>query len=177
MLRDHEGAHIVGRKMTKQKRALVLLALIIWAFVTACVEFSRTHYANGFSASLFVFAFVVWLIMTQVRSHCGVLNANGRTYCRNQIRGLFFGCHQHTWQRPLSYLGIGNRPAPPRASRPSRSQAVYAAAASASIPQHTADERERRRNGILFYVTICSLMVASMSTFTDVFGFIKDVTK
>jgi hypothetical protein len=166
----------VGRKMTKQKRALILLILIICAFVTACVEFSKTHYANGLSASLFVLAFVLWLVMTQVRSHCGVLNADGRTYCRNRITGLFFGCHRHTWQRPLSYLGIGNRPASPSTPTGPTSRAPAAAAASTAIPQLTSDQRERRRNGILFYVTICSLVVASMSTFTDVYGFIKDIT-
>jgi hypothetical protein len=40
----------------------------------------------------------------------------------------------------------------------------------------TPDERERRRNGILFYVAIGSLTMGTLSTFTDVFGFFKAIT-
>lgn len=40
----------------------------------------------------------------------------------------------------------------------------------------THEERERRRSTVLFYVALASLTTGSVSTFTDLFGFVKDIT-
>ena len=52
-------------------------------------------------------------------------------------------------------------------------KSAAAPAAAAPIPSSTAEERERRRSGIVFYITIGSLITGSLSTFTDLFGFFK----
>jgi hypothetical protein len=174
-----EGHAIMAaaKKSTARERALILLALVGLTFYYACTELAQTHWRTGFGALLLTFGFVVWLVMTQVRSHCGVLNADGKRYCRNPIKGLFFGCHLHTWQRPLSFIKLGARPeGAPRVSKPSPNPLPHAAVPSAPIPTSSADERERRRMGILFYVTIGSLVTGSLSTFTDLFGFFKQIT-
>jgi hypothetical protein len=41
-----------SRKWTRQTRVLTLLGAVIYVLVAACVEFSKTHYANGFSLLL-----------------------------------------------------------------------------------------------------------------------------
>lgn len=161
-----------SKKSTSRERALILLGLLFITFYYACTELAQTHWRSGFGALLLVFAFVVWIVMTKVRSHCGVLRSDGRGYCRNRIKGLLFGCHLHTWDRPLALLGFRSKAAAP-ARGPRPQAAKPAGAAAAPIPASTAEERERRRNGILFYVTIGSLITGSLSTFTDLFGFFK----
>jgi hypothetical protein len=175
MTSDRGGIRDVGRpqKWTRQKRALALLGAVIYVLVAACVEFSKAHYANGFSLLLIVLGFFIWLVMTQVETDCGALRANRKAYCTKRIRGLLFGCKDHTWQRPLSFIGIGNRPIEPR-QVPTRSQPT-GAAASVAIPALIPGEREHRRAAITFWVAIGSLTAGILSSFTDVFNFVKDL--
>ena len=164
-----------SRKLTRQKRALILLIGVVAAFVLACSELARTHYANASSLFLIVFGFVIWLVMTQVETRCGALRANRKAYCNQPIRGLFFGCSDHTWQRPLAFFGIGNRPMAPRQAPRVPQPSSQPAAASSGIPALMPGEREHRRGAILFWVAIGSLVVGSLSSFTDVFNFVKEL--
>ncbi|MEO3922903.1 hypothetical protein ABGB07_03330 [Micromonosporaceae bacterium B7E4] len=164
-----------SRKWTKQKRALALLAGVVGAFVLACNELVLTHYANATSFFLIVIGFVIWLVMTQVETRCGALRAGRRAYCNQPIRGLFFGCSDHTWQRPLAFFGIGNKRLTPRPAPRAPQPSTQVGAASAAIPALIPGEREHRRSATLFWVAIGSLVVGSLSSFTDVFGFVKDL--
>lgn len=167
------------RKQTTHKRAAFLSFVGLLAGCYAYSELSRTHWRSGLGAVLLALGCVLCLLAFVVKGRCGVLNATGKTYCRNRIYGLVFGCHQHTFERPRSLLGVGATrkvpPSPrpyPRAPQPPR----YATAGSVPIPIFAPDERERRRSTTLFYVAIASLTMGSLSTFTDLFGFIKGVT-
>jgi hypothetical protein len=168
-----------SRRKAAQKRAAFLTFVGVLAAFYAYSELSQTHWRSGLGAALLAFGCVLCLLAFVVKGRCGVLNANGRTYCRNPIYGLVFGCHLHRFERPRSLLGTGTRrqaPPPPRAYTRGQQPPRYAAAGSAPIPVLTSDERERRRSTILFYITIASLTTGSLSTFTDLFGFIKEIT-
>jgi hypothetical protein len=167
------------KRQIARKRAAFLFFVGVLAGCYAYSELSQKHWRSGLGAVLLAFGCVLCLLAFVVKGHCGVLNADGRTYCRNRIYGLVLGCHLHTFERPLSLLGIGTRRKalpPPRAYTTAQLPSRYAAAGSAPIPVLTPDERERRRSTILFYVAIASLTTGSLSTFTDLFGFVKGIT-
>lgn len=158
---------------TKQKRALGLLIVVIVVLVSAFLELKETHYTNAVGLFMIVFGFLVWLVTTQVEGYCGALKKDRKGYCTKRIRGLLFGCHLHVWQRPLGLLHIGNRPIYPHAPPVA---AGHSAAASAALPPPLPGEREHRRGAIVFWVSISSLIVGSLSTFTDLWGWVADIT-
>jgi hypothetical protein len=166
------------RRKTARKRAAFLTLVGVLAGCYAYSELSQTHWRSGLGAALLAFGCLLCLLAFVVKGRCGVLNANGKTYCRNPIYGLVFGCHIHTFERPRSLLGISTRrqaPPPSRANTRAQQPPRFAAS-SAPIPVLTSDDRERRRSTTLFYVAIASLTTGSLSTFTDLFGFIKEIT-
>jgi hypothetical protein len=178
-MRSRRVAVAKTRRKTAQKRAALLSVVGVLAGCYAYSELSQTHWRSGLGAALLAFGCVLCLLAFVVKGRCGVLNAHGRTYCRNPIYGLVFGCYIHTFERPRSLLGLGIRrqaPPPPRAYRRAQQSTRYAVAGSTPIPVLTSDERERRRSTILFYIAIASLTTGSLSTFTDLFGFIKEIT-
>jgi len=169
------------RRRTARRRAALLFVIGLFAGCYAYSELSRLHWRSGLGAVLLTFGCVLCLFAFVVQGHCRAPNADSRTYCRNRIYGLVFGCHLHTFERPLFLLGKGRRrPVPP--ARPPRNYsrgqqpAQYAASGSVPIPVSTPDERERRRSTVLFYVALASLTTGSLSTFTDLFGFVKAIT-
>lgn len=170
-----------SRKQIARKRASALSLVGLFAGIYAYSELAQTHWRSGFGAALLTLGCILCLLAFVARGRCEAPNADGRSFCQNRIYGLVFGCHLHTFERPLYMVGKGrkrtaNPPLPPFGRSRMRQPKHYAASESVAIPVSTLDERERRRSSILFYVALVSLTTGSLSTFTDIFGFIKDVT-
>ncbi|WP_229076073.1 hypothetical protein [Actinoplanes sp. DH11] len=162
----------MSRKTTARNRAFGLLGLVIVVLIYAGTELAQTHYRSGFGALLLVVGFVLWLVMTKVRSECGVLRQDYKGYCTRPITGLFFGCHQHTWQRPLALIGFGQKARSAR-SAPQEPAPPFAAPVAPVTEPPTDEIHEGKRNRILFYAAVISTTMGTLSAFTDVLGLFK----
>jgi hypothetical protein len=147
---------------------MVLFVVLLFG-LHAFNELRQTHWRSGLGAVCAILAFMLWLIMTKVPSHCGVKNKTKPGNCQNEIDGLFFGCgkaRNHTWQRPLALIGLGRKP---------RRALGYAPAgpiesAPALVPPGEAIQ-ETSKHRALFYATMIATTCAVASGLTDVLTF------
>ena len=158
-----------SRKATARDRAFMVLVVVFILGFYAVNELRQTHWRSGLCALCAILAFVLWLIMTKVPSHCGVKNKTKLGNCQNQIDGLFFGCgkaRNHTWQRPLAFVGLGRKARPTRGYAP----AGQVETAPALVPPSEAIE-ETPKHRALFYATMIATTCALASGLTDVLTF------
>ncbi|WP_127501946.1 hypothetical protein [Actinoplanes solisilvae] len=116
-----------------------------------------------------ILAVVLWLVMTKIPSHCGVLLKTKPGNCPNDIEGLFFGCGQarhHLWLRPLGFIGLGRKPRP----RPVRAGQPSAADAGPASPALEEAVEESGRNRAIFYATLISTCAGLTSASVDLIG-------
>jgi hypothetical protein len=159
-----------SRKASARDRAFMLVGIVVLIGWYAVDEFRQTHWRSGLGALCTILAFVLWLVMTKVPSHCGVQNKTKPGNCRNPIDGLFFGCGQaknHTWQRPLAFVGLGRKRKP---TQPRYAPARQVVATPAIVaPSEAIQESPGHR--VLFYATLISTTFAVASGVTDVLTF------
>jgi 4-amino-4-deoxy-L-arabinose transferase-like glycosyltransferase len=154
-----------SRKSTARNRAFMVLIGVFVVGWYAVDELRKTHWRSGLGALCLILAFILWLIMTKIRSNCGVLN-NDWSNCRNQITGLFFGCHKHIWQRPLAFVGLDRKPLPARGR--ARAQ-TRPGSEPAPAPAGEA-VRESSSHRIIFYATMLSTCAGLTSATVDLIG-------
>lgn len=158
-----------SRKATARDRAFMVLLVVLLFGLHAFNELRQTHWRSGIGALFAILAFVLWLIMTKVPSHCGVKNKTKPGNCSNEIDGLFFGCGKaknHTWQRPLAFVGLGRK----QRSLTGYTLAGQSDTAPAIVPPGEAVQ-ETSKHRALFYATMIATTCAVASGLTDVLTF------
>jgi hypothetical protein len=147
--------------MARRRRLPWMLvgSVMVVAGVYACVEgaWSSGLLAMGIGL-LIIGAHLAWAVQTT----CQMENRDGRTRCRNPVRGHLRTCPRHRGMRLHKILqGLrGGRPAPAPAPRSRRPAPLAAAAGPIPVPGGPKDSR------LVVVGTLFTIVTGSISTVT-----------
>src|SRR6266540_7153574 len=138
--------HNVGRP-TRKERAKSQLLLIVLAVGLAALAAAQNDLLTTLWLGLFAVAAMSWLILDKLPTKCRMPTTRG-TSCKRDTTGLLFGCKDHTWVKFFAWFGWRRHEPAQRSSNPSRQRA------EPDPPEDAADSRRKRRDTILFRLTV-----------------------
>jgi hypothetical protein len=155
------------RKVTRKQRAEAVLGLVIASAAVGVLCLYNRNYPAAFWMPLYSISLAAYITHTTFPTRCNVLTERLRP-CTRAIRGVLFGCHDHTWERFWSMLGV----------RRSRVVREFGPAEVGNDEQfdHIALRNgvlEERRNAILYRFTIAGVLIAFVSMTTDLIGLFR----